>query len=197
MGMLLQALFILAIYLGASFSVVNVNPASVLISPFAFALTAGFVAEIIIIGIVFRLLEEQTGTVIALLIFITLFAVLHVNAKGATIVSVGATALQAGLMLPAAYVFSRNLWLPIFIHFGWDLAEPGIFGGINSSSSLTQGLLTSKIAGNTLLTGGESGPQNSLTSLLLCLGTGFIFLVLAKRKDKLIKPRWLVTRKSN
>lgn len=192
-GILLQSLFILVIYLGATFLVVNINPISVLIGPFAFALTAGFVAEIIMIGIVFRLLEQQTGTVIALLIFIILFAILHINVKGATIISVGATAMQAGLMLPAAYAFSRNLWLPVFIHLGWDFAEPGIFGGINPSSSLTQGLLTSKIAGNSLLTGGETGPQDSLSSLLLCLVLGLIFLLLAKRKNNLIKPRWRTT----
>ena len=186
-GVLSQSLLILIIYLAGTFLVVNVNPVSVLISPFAFALTAGFVAEIIMIGIVFRLLEQQIGTVVALLIFIILFAILHINAKGATVISVGATAMQAGLMLPAAYVLSRNLWLPVFLHLGWDFTEPGIFGGINPSSSLTQGLLTSKISGNSLLTGGETGPQDSLSSLLLCLILGLVFLLLAKRKNNFVK----------
>lgn len=192
-GVILQSLFILLIYLGGTFLIVHVNPVSVLISPLAFALTAGFVAEIIMIGVVFRLLEQQIGTVLSLLAFIILFAILHVNVKGATIISVGATAMQAGLLLPAAYVFGRNLWLPIFLHFGWDFAEPGIFGGINPSGSLSQGLFSSKIAGNSLLTGGETGPQDSLSSLLLCLILGFIFLLLAKRKNNLIKPYWQTT----
>ena len=192
-GVALQSLFILVIYLTGTFLIVNINPVSTLISPFAFALTAGFVAEIIMIGIVFRLLEQQTGTVIALFIFIILFAILHINVKGATLISISATAMQAGLLLPAAYVYSRNLWLPIFLHFGWDFAEPGIFGGINPSASLTQGLLTSKIAGNSLFTGGETGPQDSLSSLLLCLLSGLIFLSLAKQKNNLIKPQWKTT----
>ena len=186
-GIGLQALFILVIYLGGTFSVMKVNSVSSLIGPFAFALTAGFVAEIIMIGIVFRLLEQQTGTTIALLIFVVLFAILHVNAKGATVISVGATAMQAGLLLPAAYVYSRSLWLPIFLHFGWDFAEPGIFGGINPSTSLVDGLLTTKIAGNSLLTGGNSGPQGSLAALLLCLLSGLVYLLLAVRKNNLIK----------
>ncbi|HUZ61159.1 MAG TPA: CPBP family intramembrane glutamic endopeptidase [Hanamia sp.] len=189
-GISLQSLFILIIYLTGTFLIVNINPVSALISPFAFALTAGFVAEIIIIGIVFRLLEQQTGTIMALFIFIILFAILHINVKGATLISVGATAMQAGLLLPAAYVYRRNLWLPIFLHFGWDFAEPGIFGGINPSDSMTHGLLTSKIAGNSLFTGGETGPQDSLLSLLLCLILGLIFLSLAKQKNNLVKPQW-------
>ena len=192
-GVALQSLFILVIYLTGTFLIVNINPVSTLISPFAFALTAGFVAEIILIGIVFRLLEQQTGTVTALFIFIILFAILHRNVNGATLISISATAMQAGLLLPAAYVYSRTLWLPIFLHFGWDFAEPGIFGGINPSASLTQGLLTSKIAGNSLFTGGETGPQDSLSSLLLCLLSGLIFLSLAKQKNNLIKPQWKTT----
>jgi uncharacterized protein len=192
-GLVLQALFILVIYTVGTYSIVYVNPAPTLISPFAFALTAGFVAEILIIGVLFRLLEEQLGTVITLTIFIILFAVLHVKIEGATFVSVGATAMQAGFMLPAAYVFSRSLWLPIFLHFSWDFAEPGIFGGINPSSSITQGLFTSKIVGSPLITGGQTGPQDSLQSLILCLLTGVIFLLLAKRKNNLIKPNWQTT----
>jgi membrane protease YdiL (CAAX protease family) len=189
-GVGLQALFILIIYLVGTFLIININPFSTLMSPFAFSLTAGFVAEIIIVGIVFRLLEEQTGTAIALAILVIVFAVLHVNMKGATVITVAATAIQAGLMLPASYVYSRSLWLPIFLHFGWDFAEPGIFGGINPSTSLTQGLLTSKIAGNSLITGGEAGPQNSLTSLLACLLLGTTLLVFAKQKNNLVKPKW-------
>jgi len=189
-GVLLQALFILLIYLGGTFLVISVNSASVLVQPFAFALTAGFVAEIILIGILFRLLEQQIGTVLSLIAFIMLFAILHVNVKGATPISVGATAMQAGLLLPATYVFSRNLWLPIFLHFGWDFAEPGIFGGINPSSSLTRGLLTSRIAGNPLLTGGPTGPQDSFTSLVLCLVLGLMLLMLARRKNNLKPPYW-------
>lgn len=194
-GLALQSLFILVIYFTGTFLIVNINSISTLISPFAFALTAGFVAEIIMIGIVFRLLEQQTGTIVALFAFIILFAILHINVKGATFISVAATAMQAGLLLPAAYIYRRNLWLPIFLHFGWDFAEPGIFGGINPSGSLTQGLLTSKIAGNSLFTGGETGPQDSLISLLLCLFLGLIFLLLAKRKDNLIKTKWEKTAK--
>jgi membrane protease YdiL (CAAX protease family) len=93
-----------------------------------FALTAGFVAEIIMVGIVFRLLEETIGTVTALLIFHCSVCRFAYKCKRRNFVSVGATAMQAGFMLPAAYVFSRNLWLPVFLHFGWDFAEPGIFG---------------------------------------------------------------------
>lgn len=189
-GFALQSLFVLIIFLAGTYSVVHVNPISTLIIPFAFSLAAGFVAEILLYGILFRLIEEQSGTVIALIFFILLFAVLHINSKRATFISVCATAVEAGFMLPAAYIFSRSLWLPIFLHFSWDFAEPGIFGGINPSTSITQGLFVNKITGISLITGGEAGPQNSLQALIVCLLTGPLFLVLAKQKNNFIKPIW-------
>ena len=192
-GLILQSLFIAVIYLAGTYSVIHINPVSTLIVPFAFALQAGFVAEILLIGVLFRITEEQVGTVIALTLFILLFAILHLNAKGATFLSVCATAMQAGFMLPAAYVFSRNLWLPIFLHFGWDFAEPGIFGGINPGISITQRLFAGKFAGSALVTGGHAGPQNSLQSLMFCLLMGALFLLLTKRKNNFIKPKWQVT----
>jgi len=80
--------------------------------------------------------------------------------------------------------------MPIFLHFAWDFAEPGIFGGINPSISIDKSLFTSKISGASILTGGQMGPQNSIQSLLFCLIAAIIFLWLAKQKNHFIKPFW-------
>ena len=189
-GILLQSLFIAVIYLAGGYAVTQINAASYLLPAFAASLTAGFVAEIIIMGIVFRLTEEKFGTVITLITVTLLFALLHINVPGATIISICATAAQAGLLLGAAYIFSRSLWLPIFLHFGWDFAEPGIFGGANPGIRIQQHLFTSTISGSPLLTGGQSGPQNSSQGLILCLLTGFSFLWLAEKKNNFVNPYW-------
>lgn len=189
-GIILQSLFILVIDIAGGYAVTQINPASSLLPSFAASLTAGFVAEIVIMGIVFRLTEEQLGTVITIIIITLLFALLHLNAPGATFISVCATVAQAGLLLSASYVFSRSLWLPISLHFAWDFAEPGIFGGINPGIHLEQNLFSSSITGPAFLTGGQSGPQNSIQALLLCLLTGFLFLWFAKKKNNFIRPYW-------
>jgi len=189
-GFILQSLFILVIYLAGDYSISHVNPLSFLLPSFATAFTAGFVAEILILGVIFRLIEEELGTIIALVILTLIFAVMHMNAKGANFLSVSSTAIQSGLLLSAAYVFSRSLWLPIFFHFAWDFAEPGVFGAINPGISIDQSLLTSKIDGPLILTGGQLGPQNSIQSLLLCTIVSLIFLWLAKQKNNFIKPSW-------
>lgn len=80
-GLVLQSVFILIIYLADNYSVIQVNPVSFLLPSFAAALTAGFVAEILIRGVIFRLIEEELGTIIALAILTLLFAIMHLNAK--------------------------------------------------------------------------------------------------------------------
>jgi membrane protease YdiL (CAAX protease family) len=185
-GFLLQSSFIFVIFIAGDYTIIQVNPFSYMIPAFTMALTAGFVAEIIIIGIVFRLIEQQFGTAVSLAIMIVLFIIAHSGVKDGNLVAVLSTSIVAGLLLPASYVYTRNLLLPIFLHFAWDFTEPGIYGAINPSISITKSLFDSKISGPRLITGGPLGPQNSIQALIICLVLGFIFLRLAKRKNNLI-----------
>ncbi len=188
-GFLLQSLFIFVIFIAGDYTIVRANSFSEMIPAFIMALTAGFVAEIIIIGIVFRLIEKQFGTGVSITIMIIIFIIAHSGVKDGNLISVLSTSINAGLLLPAAYVFSRSLWLPIFMHFAWDFTEPGIYGAINPSISITKSLFDSKISGQRLLTGGPLGPQNSIQALIICLALGFIFLRLAKKKNNIIPLR--------
>ena len=188
-GMILQSLFILIIYLAGGYHITGINPVKSMVPAFTTALTAGFVAEIILRGIIFRITEEKYGTVIALIISILIFAIIHGGSKGSTFLSVIATTMEAGFLLSASYVYSRNLWLPIFLHFAWDFVEPGIFGGINPGNTVGESLFTSNITGSVIISGGHAGPQNSLQAVFICLITGLIFLSIAKRENNIISFR--------
>ena len=189
-GLILQSLLILVIYFSGGYTILHVNPASFLIPGFITALVAGFVAEIILRGIIFRLAEEKLGTVNALIIITLIFAVLQLNVDEATTLSVLSIAIEAGILLSACYIFSRSLWLPIFLHFAWDFAEPGIYGAINPGNSVAGSLFTSNISGPEFLTGGKFGPEYSIQSVIFCSATALLFLFLAKRKNNFIKPYW-------
>ena len=187
LGLVLQSLLILIIYVSGSYSIIRVNPVSFLLPGFTAALTAGFVAEIILRGIIFRLTEERFGSFVAIIIMVLLFTGIHAASKGATVLSVCSTAFEAGFLLSAVYIFSRSLWLPIFLHFAWDFAEPGIFGGINPGITINKTLFNSITNGPRLITGGQLGPGNSIQSAIICLVTGCIFLWLAKQKNYFIR----------
>ncbi len=189
-GFILQSLFVLIIFLFAQYSILHVNTINHIMPAFNASLTAGFVAELLIVGVFFRLMEEGLGTTIALIILTIIFIIIHANAKNATWLSVINTALQAGILLPATYVVSRSLWFTIFMHFAWDFAEPGIYGGINPGNNINESLFTSKISGSYIITGGLNGPQNSIQSFIICLAVSIILLSIAKRKNKLIKTSW-------
>ena len=189
-GFILQSLFVLIIFLFAQYSILHTNAINAVMPAFNASLTAGFVAELLIVGVFFRLMEEKLGTSIALIILTIIFAIIHANAKNATWLSVVNTALQSGIMLPATYIVSRSLWFTIFMHFAWDFAEPGIYGGINPGNSVNESLFTSKISGSEIITGGLNGPQNSIQAFLICLIVSMILLMLAKRKNRFIRPTW-------
>src|SRR5215216_1544895 len=67
------------------------------------AFVSGFVQELIFRAVVYRITEEWLGTWWALGISALLFGLIHLSSAGATIYSALAIALQAGILLGAAY----------------------------------------------------------------------------------------------
>ena len=126
-------------------------------------LVAGAVTEELMFrGLLLRLLEERTGTWLALLVSSVVFGAVHLMNPDATLWGAVAIAVEAGGVLGAAYVATRSLWLPIGLHIGWNVALGAVFGAGVSGSDLTQGLLHGVTSGPLLLTGGEFGPEASL-----------------------------------
>lgn len=124
--------------------------------------SAAVCEEIVFRGIVFRLIEQRHSTRVALIVSALLFGGLHLVNPGATIWGALAIAVEAGLMLGAAYTVSRSLWLPIGLHFGWNMAEGGLFGVTVSGSQNQGGLLHTVLSGPSALTGGGFGPEASV-----------------------------------
>jgi membrane protease YdiL (CAAX protease family) len=99
-------------------------------------------------------------------------------------------AIQAGLLLTVAYMYSRNLWFPIAIHFAWNFVQGNIFGANVSGGGTSQSLLSAKIEGAKWFTGGEFGPEGSIQATIFCLIATIILLILCHKKGKIVKPYW-------
>ncbi|MGH8287560.1 MAG: lysostaphin resistance A-like protein [Steroidobacteraceae bacterium] len=166
--------------ISARFDVVPMLAASIL---------AAIGEELAFRGGLFRILEESSGTAVALALSAALFGLLHGLNPGATIISTAAVALEAGVLLAAAYVLTRNLWFPIGLHLGWNFTEGGIFGVSVSGGAAGKGIFSVSLAGPTLLTGGQFGPEASLIAIAVCLTVAVALLVLAVRNG-----RWLPMR---
>lgn len=190
LGAILQSLTILVIYLKGSYAIIAINPIIYLIPPLTMAFTSAIIEEVLLRGIVFRITEQGLGSYIALIISAIIFGALHLaNPNSSIVVAIG-LAIQAGLLLGAAYIYSRSLWLPIGLHFSWNFMQSAIFGANVSGNKIEKTLITANIEGVEWLTGGQFGPEGSIQATLFCLIATVILLALSHKQGKLIKPYW-------
>ena len=107
------------------------------------------------------------GTWLALLISALVFGLLHLANPNATLMAGLAIALEAGLMLAAAYLLTGRLWLSMGIHFAWNFTQGGIFGAAVSGQT-SSGIFSSVLQGPALLTGGDFGAEASVVAMVVC-----------------------------
>ena len=187
-GTILQCLTILIIIINGSFEIVSVNPISDMIIPFTVAFSVAIFEEILIRGIIFRIVEEKLGSYISLFITAIIFGALHLANPNSTGFSGLCVGIEAGFLMGAAYIYARNLWFPIAIHFAWNFMQSGIFGAITSGNEKTSSLLTTKITGSPLFTGGEFGPEGTIQAVIFCSLASILLLIISS--DKIISPYW-------
>jgi membrane protease YdiL (CAAX protease family) len=119
-------------------------------------------------GFVLQYLTRGWGTWAALLSTGALFGLLHGDNPGATWLSDVNTALF-GVLFGYAVLRSHDLWLPIGLHFGWNITLP--FLGVELSG-LTIRVTGYEVVWNSgdLWSGGKYGPEASLlTSAVIVL----------------------------
>ena len=190
LGVVLQSLTILVIYLKGGFTVSSVNSIILALPSFVMAFTSAIFEEILFRGIVFRITEEKLGSYWALFISALIFGAMHLaNPHSSVLASLG-LAIQAGLLLAAAYIFARNLWFPIAIHFAWNFTQSGIFGVSTSGNSMGKSLLTTKINGAEWFTGGLFGPEGSVQATIFCLIAAVVLILMSHRQQKIASPSW-------
>jgi uncharacterized protein len=178
-------LFVLGMY-----RVEGLNPWTFLIPGVAMALSAGVFEELVFRGVLFRSVEELFGSWISVAVSSFVFGALHLINPEATIVGAVYVGIEAGLLLAAAYLVTRRLWISIGAHMAWNYTENAIFSGVVSGSINDPGLIRSSIEGPELLTGGSFGLESSVFALVLCTTAGVIMMILAARRGHIMPPPW-------
>jgi len=144
---------------------------------------AAVLEELLLRAVVFRLVEQIAGTTIAVVFSAALFGLLHALNPGATVVSTGAIAIEAGVLLAVAYVLTRNLWFVIGTHLGWNFAEGALFGAKVSGGAAAHSVMRTSISGSDLISGGGFGPEASLVSVGLLAAVSVVICIIIVRRS--------------
>ena len=156
---------------------------------------AAVTEEMFFRGILFRWLEQFGGSWLALLLTSAMFGATHLGNPNATWIGAIGIAFEAGVMLGAAYMLTRSLWLPMGLHAAWNFTQGEVFD-IPVSGTEVHGLVDARLCCNPLLTGGDFGLEASLIAIIVATAFGLWLLWLAIRKGELVQPMWVRQRRA-
>jgi uncharacterized protein len=172
------------------FRIEGFNPLSTMLPAIALAISSGFLEELLFRGALFRIVEEWLGSWVSIIVSSVVFGFGHLSNPDATMTGAVFISVEAGLLLAAAYMLTRRLWMSIGFHMAWNYTQSAVFGGIVSGGVAEPGLIKPILDGPILLTGGNFGVEASLTAFVLCTTAGVILLVMAKRRGQIMGPFW-------
>lgn len=163
-GFIAASVGIIALFAGLTFTWGD-NPASVVLRIISVSVGAAVVEELVFRGLLLQSISRAGGRWVALTITAVLFGAMHLLNPGATVWSAFAIAVQAGVLLGAAFFWRRSLWFPIGLHFGWNALQGLV--GIPVSGVREPGLLLGTPHGPWWLSGGEFGVEGSVVPVAI------------------------------
>jgi membrane protease YdiL (CAAX protease family) len=150
-------------------------------------LAAGAMAEEISFrGYPFQQLVRAVGSAPAVVILSLLFGVVHLANPDASAWGFLNTVL-IGVLLALAYLRTRSLWMPIAIHFWWNITLGLVFGlpvsGLRGFSVVVHG----RAMGPLWLTGGDYGLEASAVCAgVIVAGMAMLLVFVPSRKTVLV-----------
>ena len=187
-GCLLTSIVMILALLGY-YKIVEFNSPLILLTGFITFGMGAFIEELIFRLILFRLIEEFFGSWTALIVLAVFFGFAHIINPNATVITSLAIVLEAGILIGAAFMYTRRLWLVFGIHFAWNYFQSVIWGVRTSGEEFT-GLIKPDIQGPVWLTGGDFGTEASILTVVFCLAIGVIILRLAIKRGQVVSPAW-------
>ncbi len=112
-----------------------------------------------------------------------IFALMHLGNPNVSVMAVLGL-IAAGFFLAFGYLRTRQLWLPIGLHIGWNFFEGTVFGFQVSGLDIYR-LIEQTVQGPQIFTGGEFGPEAGLILIPgLALGVVLIYVYSGNRNNE-------------
>jgi uncharacterized protein len=194
------ALFFLVAAIAAAAGVYRITgrggAANIVLPLISASMMPAIMEELLFRGILFRWLEDFSGSWATLIVTSALFGLAHSQNPGATLFSTFAIAVEGGLLLGGSYMLTRSLWMPIGLHAAWNFTQGPVLG-VPVSGNPVHGLIRAKLEGPTILSGGAFGLEASIIAIAVCTAAGIWFLWLAFRRGEVVQPWWARRRRLN
>ncbi len=156
----------------------------------AIAVASGIFEETLFRGVLLRQLERLVGTWWALASTSVLFGAVHMMNPDATWTGAISIMVEAGILLGAAYLYTRRLWLAAGLHAAWNFTQAWVFSVPVSGTGQTIGILVTRRTGPEWLTGGDFGLEASLAAVFVATVAGIFLLWKAHGKGTFVAPIW-------
>lgn len=151
-------------------------------------LSIALMEEVFIRGYLMYKLEKAFGTGAALIVTSCAFGLLHLmnpTGRGWALFVIPISLSLAGLLFGVSYLYKRSLWIPIGLHFAWNLLQYNIYGLTNITEKHSV-LLVTKLTGPEIWVGlpnSSFGPEVGLLGVISMI-TGLVFLTFLIKKRK-------------
>ncbi len=174
------------LYVYGSIEIVSVdfNP-QVLLKSFLLLLFVAVSEEIFMRGYILNNLMESMHRYTALILSTVIFTLFHAINPHMNYIAVS-NLFIAGILLGSVYVYTKNLWFSISLHFFWNFLQ-SIFGYAISGVKVDS-LVKMEFSQDTLLNGGEFGLEGSLLSTVFTALATLLILMYFRKRDNIKTP---------
>lgn len=185
LGFIAAAAALIAAFGGYSFSWAHHGVLSTVASVVAVQAGAAVTEELVFRGVALQAIEQRWGSKVAVAVTGLFFGAAHLANPGATLWSGLAIAIEAGVMLGAAFLWRRSIWLVVGVHFAWNTAEQ-LLGVPVSGHAPDARLWNVHISGSQLLAGGSFGLEASVVPVVIGLLLAVPMFAAARRRGNVV-----------
>ncbi len=138
--------------------------------------------ELIFRGYAFQLLVQHLGPFATVLPVAVIFGLAHASNPHSSLLGIFNTILW-GVILGFAFLRSRDLWLPIGLHFGWNFVLP-LFGVNLSGLTIDVTRYSYRWDLLPIWSGGDYGPEGGLLTTIFVVALFFALLKVPVRAQR-------------
>jgi membrane protease YdiL (CAAX protease family) len=138
-----------------------------------------FNEEIFLRGYILNNFLQSMNKYLALVLSSLIFSLLHIFNSHFDLMSF-VSILLAGILLGISYIYTKNLWFPIALHFSWNFFQGTIFGFEVSGQSIYSIIDQNPVKSN-ILNGGEFGFEGSIISQVFIVITTLLIWFARKK----------------